>query len=122
MTTKLATLQSWVDQVATHAQPDSIHWCDGSEAEYQQLVQRMRAINPESGYFGVVPGTNPKTNEQAYTHCYLHRSDPNDVARVEPLTYGIAYCNRSTRPYNYEYNAPHSSELRGAHRIKEGLA
>ncbi len=76
MTTTLAALQSWVDQVATQTQPDSIHWCDGSEAEYQQLVKLMLA-----------DGTLTKLNEKTYPNCYLHRSDPNDVARVEHLTY-----------------------------------
>jgi phosphoenolpyruvate carboxykinase (GTP) len=33
MTSKLESLQSWVDQVAAHTQPEAIHWCNGSEEE-----------------------------------------------------------------------------------------
>jgi phosphoenolpyruvate carboxykinase (GTP) len=76
MTTKLAALQSWVDQVASQTQPDNIHWCSGSDDEYQELVQQMLG-----------DGTLTTLNEKTYPNCYLHRSDPNDVARVEHLTY-----------------------------------
>ncbi|MBT8101812.1 MAG: phosphoenolpyruvate carboxykinase (GTP) [Gammaproteobacteria bacterium] len=76
MTTKLAALQSWVDQVASQTQPDSIHWCSGSDDEYQELVRQMLA-----------DGTLTTLNEKTYPNCYLHRSDPNDVARVEHLTF-----------------------------------
>ncbi|MGB5626839.1 MAG: phosphoenolpyruvate carboxykinase (GTP) [Woeseiaceae bacterium] len=76
MTSKLAALQSWVDQVASQTQPDNIRWCSGSEEEYQELVEQMLA-----------DGTLTKLNEETYPNCYLHRSDPNDVARVEHLTY-----------------------------------
>ncbi|MGB5334233.1 MAG: phosphoenolpyruvate carboxykinase (GTP) [Woeseiaceae bacterium] len=76
MTSKLPALQSWVDQVAAQTQPDEIRWCTGSEEEYQQLIQQMLA-----------DGTLSKLNEKTYPNCYLHRSDPNDVARVEHLTY-----------------------------------
>jgi len=76
MTTKLKALQSWVEQVAAHTQPDSIHWCDGSENEYGDLVQQM-----------LKTGTLTTLNEETYPNCYLHRSDPDDVARVEHLTF-----------------------------------
>ena len=76
MTTQLAALQSWVDQVAEMTQPDAIHWCTGTDDEYQDLIQNMLAD-------GTLTALNPDT----YPNCYLHRSDPNDVARVEHLTY-----------------------------------
>jgi len=76
MTTKLEALQSWVDRVASHTQPDSIHWCDGSEGEYQALIDEM-----------LRDGTLHRLNHKTYPNCYLHRSDPDDVARVEHLTY-----------------------------------
>ena len=41
MTTQLASLQRWVDDVARLVQPDRIHWCDGSEAERDALVETM---------------------------------------------------------------------------------
>ena len=47
-------LQHWVMQVATRTKPDQVHWCDGSEAEYRELVRRMQAsgdllkLNPDS--------------------------------------------------------------------------
>ena len=76
MTTTLSALQDWVDSVATLTQPDNIRWCSGSEDEYQELVQQMLA-----------DGTLKTLNEKTYPNCYLHQSDPNDVARVEHLTY-----------------------------------
>ncbi|MGI9232029.1 MAG: phosphoenolpyruvate carboxykinase (GTP) [Woeseiaceae bacterium] len=76
MTSQLPTLQSWVDQVASQTQPDSIHWCSGSEQEYQELIEQMLA-----------DGTLSKLNPETYPNCYLHRSDPSDVARVEHLTF-----------------------------------
>jgi GTP-dependent phosphoenolpyruvate carboxykinase len=41
MTSKLSALQDWVDEVADHTQPNEIHWCNGSDAEFQQLVDEM---------------------------------------------------------------------------------
>jgi len=76
MTTQLAALQAWVDQVAEMTQPDAIRWCAGTDDEYQDLVQKMLA-----------DGTLSTLNPDTYPNCYLHRSDPNDVARVEHLTF-----------------------------------
>jgi phosphoenolpyruvate carboxykinase (GTP) len=76
MTTNLRELRSWVNQVASHTQPDNIHWCSGSDDEYQDLIQQMLA-----------DGTLKALNQETHPNCYLHLSDPNDVARVEHLTY-----------------------------------
>ena len=72
MTTTLDALQSWVDQIAAHTQPEAIHWCTGSEEEYRDLIELMLA-----------QGTLTKLNQETHPNCYLHLSDPNDVARVE---------------------------------------
>jgi len=76
MTTKLSTLQQWVNEVASRTRPDNIHWCTGSDDEYQQLIDTMTA-----------DGTLSELNQDEYPNCYLHLSDPSDVARVEHLTY-----------------------------------
>jgi phosphoenolpyruvate carboxykinase (GTP) len=76
MTTTLQELRNWVNQVASHTQPDNIHWCSGSDAEYQELIRQMLA-----------DGTLQTLNQETHPNCYLHLSDPNDVARVEHLTY-----------------------------------
>jgi phosphoenolpyruvate carboxykinase (GTP) len=76
MTTRLKSLSDWVDNVAALTQPERIHWCDGSETEYRTLVEQMLA-----------DGTLIELNQRHYPGCYLHRSDPEDVARVEHLTY-----------------------------------
>ena len=76
MTTTLSSLQDWVDRVAKLTQPEDIHWCNGSDAEYKRLINQMC----RSG--DLIP-----LNEDDYPNCYLHRSDPSDVARVEHLTY-----------------------------------
>jgi phosphoenolpyruvate carboxykinase (GTP) len=76
MTTSNAALQRWVDDVATLTEPAGIHWCDGSDAEFRALI----ALMVESG--DLLP-----LNQKTYPNCYLHRSDPSDVARVEHLTF-----------------------------------
>ena len=75
MPSKLDSLNRWVDDVAKKTQPDHVHWCDGSEAEYQQLVDEM-----------LKTGDLVELNQETHPRCYLHRSDPRDVARVEKLT------------------------------------
>ena len=76
MRTTLSTLSEWVDEVAQLTRPEKTHWCDGSQAEYERLIAEMNDS-----------GTLLPLNEETYPGCYLHRSDPSDVARVEHLTY-----------------------------------
>jgi len=76
MTTRLESLSEWVAGVADLTQPESIKWCDGSAREYDDLVRQM-----------LDDGTLLPLNQEHYPRCYLHRSDPNDVARVEHLTF-----------------------------------
>ena len=89
MTTKNAPLQQWIDEVAALTKPDKIHWCDGSEAEYNKLVEQM-----------LVTGDLLKLRAATYPHCYLHRSDPSDVARVEHLTYVCSENEEDAGPNN----------------------
>ena len=76
MTSKLAALNEWVDQVAAHTRANRVHWCDGSDAENERLLKQMLDS-------GDLKGLNPETHPD----CYLHLSDANDVARVEHLTF-----------------------------------
>ncbi len=76
MKSQLASLNEWVDGVAEHTGAREVHWCDGSEQENRRLINLML----ESGE--LVP-----LNQSTHPECYLHRSDPGDVARVEHLTY-----------------------------------
>ena len=89
MTTSNETLQQWVDEVAALTQPDSIHWCTGSEEEYQGLIDQM-----------LESGDLVKLND-SYENCYLHRSDPTDVARVEHLTFICTPEQEDTGPNNH---------------------
>ena len=57
-------------------QPAQVHWCDGSEAEYRSLCSQM-----------VQQGTFVRLNDQLRPGCFLARSHPSDVARVEDRTY-----------------------------------
>ena len=41
MTTSLSTLRAWVEEVASRTQPDQVVWCDGSDTEYERLIQEM---------------------------------------------------------------------------------
>ncbi len=94
MTSKLDSLNQWVDDVARLTQPDRIHWCDGTDAEYQALIELML----DSGdLIQLNPATHPD--------CYLHRSDPQDVARVEKLTL-VCHPERDTAGPNNHWMPP----------------
>ncbi len=69
-------LKAWVDGVARLTQPDRIHWCDGSQQEYDHFIHLML----ETG--DLLP-----LNATTRPGCYLHRSHPSDVARTENLTF-----------------------------------
>jgi len=73
------TNQAVVDFVQTYAelcQPERIFWLDGSEEEKEYLYQRA-----------VDEGVLIRLNQEKLPGCYYHRSDPNDVARVEQFTF-----------------------------------
>lgn len=89
MTTTLSALQGWVDSVAKLTQPEDIHWCNGSEAEYKRLINEMSRS-----------GALLELNPEDYPNCYLHRSDPSDVARVEHLTYVCTQIEADAGPNN----------------------
>ena len=69
-------LAAWVDEWASLCEPASIHWCDGSAAEYEQLCATL-----------VESGTFQPLNPELRPHSFLARSDPGDVARVEDRTF-----------------------------------
>jgi len=76
MSSKLAALNDWVASVAQLTQPAAIHWCDGSDEEASRLTALMLSTGD---LVQLNPGTHP--------NCFLHRSSPSDVARVEHLTF-----------------------------------
>ena len=90
MTTSLPALRDWVQSVAAITLPENIHWCDGSDSEYKTLIQMMTKL-----------GSLIELNQKEYPDCYLHRSDPSDVARVEHLTFICTKKQEDAGPNNH---------------------
>jgi phosphoenolpyruvate carboxykinase (GTP) len=65
-----------VEQVARQTRPERVIWCDGSETQQQEFLATM-----------VREGRTVALNAKTYPNCYLHRSDPSDVARTEQVTF-----------------------------------
>ncbi|WP_437819024.1 phosphoenolpyruvate carboxykinase (GTP) [Sorangium sp. So ce1078] len=82
-------LSAWVDEVARLTRPDRVVFCDGSEEENRTLIQGMLS-----------DGALVALNEDKYPNCYLHRSDPTDVARTEHLTFICTRDKEDTGPTN----------------------
>ena len=83
-------LADWVADMARHTEAERIHWCDGSAAEYQSLVAAM-----------LKDGTLLELEQKDFPRCYLHRSNPSDVARVEHLTFVCTRNEADAGPNNH---------------------
>jgi phosphoenolpyruvate carboxykinase (GTP) len=84
-----ANLLAWVEQVAELAQPDDVHWCDGSAEEYDELCRRL-----------VDGGTFERLADAKRPNSYLARSNPGDVARVEDRTFICSESEDDAGPTN----------------------
>lgn len=69
-------LNSWINEMVMMCEPESVHWCDGSDAENQQMIAKL-----------IQSKTLVKLNESKRPNSYLALSDPSDVARVEDRTF-----------------------------------
>ncbi|MBB6053588.1 phosphoenolpyruvate carboxykinase (GTP) [Armatimonas rosea] len=87
--TSHAGLLAWVEQSAHLCKPERVHWCTGSDDEAQWLIATMVAAKD------LIP-----FNNDDWPNCYLHRSNPNDVARVEDRTFICSQSKEDAGPTN----------------------
>jgi phosphoenolpyruvate carboxykinase (GTP) len=80
---------SWVTEIAELTQPDRVHWCTGSDAEWTELTD-----------FLVSTGTFTRLNEEKKPNSFYAASDPTDVARVEDRTFICSVEEKDAGPTN----------------------
>ena len=102
-TTNLHVL-TWVQEQVRLCQPDRVVWCDGSEPERDRLQEQA-----------VREGILVRLNPEKHPRSFYHRSNPNDVARVEQLTYICTPTEEEAGPTN------NWAEPKGMYRRLEGL-
>ncbi len=93
-------LEAWVGEMVALCQPDEVIWCDGSEAEYQRMLQLM-----------VQAGTAIRLSESKRPNSVFVRSDPADVARVEEFTFICSKSAEDAGPTNHWRDPAETKEL-----------
>lgn len=88
-TTKNKYVLSWIDDMSKLTKPDDVVWITGEE-------EQLETLRREAG----VTGEMIKLNEEKLPGCYLHRSDPQDVARVEGRTFICSRKEEDAGPTN----------------------
>ncbi len=96
-------LENWVDEAARLTKPDRVVLCDGSEEEYRGMVAEM-----------IREGHTVDLNPRTYSNCYLHRSNPNDVARTENVTFICSRKKDDAGPTNNWMDPREAKEKIGA--------
>ncbi len=96
-------LLRWVEKMAALTKPAAIHWVDGSQEEYDALCQQL-----------VAAGTFTKLNEELWPGCFLARSHPTDVARVEDRTFICSLSKDAAGPTN-NWEDPHEMKRKLKH-------
>ena len=87
--TKSKKLISWVGDMAKMCKPEKVYWCDGTQAEYDAMIKVV-----------VDSGVAKPLNPAKRPNCFLFRSDPSDVARVEDRTYIASKTKDEAGPTN----------------------
>lgn len=87
--TNNSNVLSWIDEVVAMTNPDNVVWIDGSEEQLKSL--RKEACNT---------GEIIELNQEKYPGCYYHRSNPNDVARMEDRTFICSKEEKNAGPTN----------------------
>ncbi len=87
--TKNPTLTKWLDEMQALLTPDKVVWIDGSDEQREELRK-----------LAVELGELTKLNQDVLPGCYLHRTNPNDVARVEDRTFICSKTKENAGPTN----------------------
>jgi phosphoenolpyruvate carboxykinase (GTP) len=88
MTTNRALL-AWLKEVQALCRPDRVQWCDGSPAEYDEMLRLL-----------VAAGTARPLDSRKHPGSFLVLSDPADVARVEDRTFICSKQREDAGPNN----------------------